>query len=180
MGHRHRHRPQLQQDPRPGHGPQWQHGLGYHHGLREQTRSRTSIWPSVVTWARDINTALSYCRTMGTGQWTTDSKVASRGSMGHRGLSKKSNSKNEQLFILATLSLLRATVTDRVPVQHTWGLNPNVSSRLLHTTLLSLLSYSTFPWFRLRLLSHLSTLASSFDPPLHNSPLHSSLFPPLH
>lgn len=79
MCHRYQHRPQLQQDQEPRNGPQWQDWPRLHHGLRQQPRPRTSVWPLVVTWATGINMVPSCYRTM-------DTKVASRGSLDHGGL----------------------------------------------------------------------------------------------
>ena len=43
-------------------------------------------------------------------QWTTDTKGASRGSIDHKGLSKRTNPENKLFFILDILSMLRTRV----------------------------------------------------------------------
>lgn len=67
----------------------------------------------VVSWAKDINLAPDWCKTMGIhknlglqkglGQQTLDS----RGNTDHRGLSRWSNPENDHFFILDILLLLR-------------------------------------------------------------------------
>lgn len=136
-------------------------GQGHQHGLRWQCRLQSSTWVQVaaqtmdmrtilvITQASDTNMAPGSYRTMeihmnpslqhGLGQWTTDTKVASRGSMHHRGLSRRSNSE-----INHSSSWTSCCCSE-----------PGLCSRVLHATRLALLCKDTLPYHP-RLPSRLS------------------------
>lgn len=88
---------------------------GHQHGFRQCPRQRISIWPSVLSQARDINMTPGFSRATDIlmnlrlshhlGQCTRATTY--RGSIDSRGLLRQSNPENRPFFILEILSLLR-------------------------------------------------------------------------
>lgn len=142
---------------------------------------------SSVAQVKDINKAPCCYRTTNilSNLWlqhslelrTTNTKVASRGSMGHNGSLRQSNPEKKKRKKNTVPHLGHPAVAQNhsnlQQSQCVWGLSESASSRLLHTTLSPLLCnmFSGAP----RLLSHLSQLSCLWfhlSPPLiHGSHL---------
>lgn len=129
----HRHRPQLQQDPRPGYGPQWQNGLG-------------SLWPQVVDQTKDIIMAFSGNLVQGHKHGFQLLQDHEHGTVDHRYYPKWFTwaAWTIEVFqgsLIAKMNRSSSWTSCRcsepvwhVPVPPIWGLSPSVSPRLLHTT----------------------------------------------